>query len=304
MTTLVAETTGPFMPVALDGLVGVTPLAFPLYLSTGRGLPVLYRDERTSFTDVHLARLQMEGVTSIFIREQDRELYHRRVEGSLDRLLRNPNVPLEHRVSVLHGVAAGIAQDLLEGNLDRPGVLRAQKMLSATSALVLREKQAFAAVRSVLQASPDLVHHSMVVSFLCLGLMRQVVGGDQTLLQHAGLAGLLHDIGRVGREEEVEDGEHVRRGYETLVAALVPKPVCDAVLHHHERCDGSGYPLGVRSAGIPVLARVVGLVDTFVGIYTKRDARVGVFDALRILAEVYRGCFDEQFAVGLVQIFR
>lgn len=304
MTTLVAEATGQFVPVALEGLVGSAPLAFPLYLSTGRGLPVLYRDERTTFSDVHFARLQMEGVRSVFIREQDRTLYYRRIEADLDRLLRNASAPIEHRAAVLHGVATEIARDLLDARLDREGVLRAQRMLSATSALVLRDKKAFGAVRKVMQARPDLVHHSLVVSFMSLGLVRQVLGGDQTLLQHAGLAGLLHDIGRVGREDEVEDGEHVRRGYEILAAAVVPRPVCEAVLHHHERCDGSGYPAGVRIGGIPILARVVGLVDTFADIYIKRDTKIGAFDALRILAEVYRGCFDEQCAVGLVQMFR
>ncbi|MEZ5962985.1 MAG: HD domain-containing phosphohydrolase [Planctomycetota bacterium] len=304
MTSLVEEATGTYTPVALDGLVGGEPLEFPLFLRSSTGLPVLYRDERTVLTDVHLARLQTEGVQALYVREQDLSAYHRRVERELDRLLRNAAVPLEHRVGVLCGVAGQVAQDLLEGPPSRAQVQRAQRMLAATSALVLRDKKAFSAVRSVLQARPDLAHHSMVTSFVTLGLARQVVGSDPVVLTHAGLAGLLHDVGRVGHEDDVEDEEHVRRGLDRLATADLPRPVLDAVLCHHERLDGSGFPRGLRGPSIPLLARMLGLVDTFATIYAEQKPRVGVFDALRIIAEVYRGCFDEQIAVALVHQFR
>ena len=177
-------------------------------------------------------------------------------------------------------------------------------MLGAASALFLRDKKAFVAVRSILQARTDLAHHSMVVSLLSVGLAKQVLGSDTTALIHAGLAGLLHDVGRIGHEDDVEDGEHVRRGAELLVKADVPRPVLDAVAMHHERMDGSGYPLRLRGPSIAMLGRLVGLVDTFATIYSEQKTRVGVFDALRILAEVYRGCFDDQIAVALVRLFR
>lgn len=304
MTTLVEEATGSFAPIGLDGLVGVEPLAFPLFLGTGRGLPVLYRDERTLLSDIHLARLQTEGVQSLFIRGRDVALYHRRVERDLDRLLRNPAISLDQRVGVLCGVAAELAQDLMEAPPSRAHVQRAQRLLSAMGALVLRDNKAFGAVRSVLQARPDLAHHSMVTSFVCLGLARSVLGGDAATLTQAGLAGLLHDVGRIGYEDELEDEEHVRRGLDMLARADLPRPVLDAILCHHERLDGSGYPTGLRGSSVPALARIVGLVDTFTKIHAEQRPRVGVFDALRIVAEVYRGCFDEQIAVALVQLFR
>jgi putative nucleotidyltransferase with HDIG domain len=304
MAATLVEPTAAFAPVALDGLVGQEPLAFPLYLGTGGGLPVLYRDEQTAFSEQHLARLRSEGVRAVFIREQDRALYCRRVERELDRLLRNQDVPIEHRASVLCGVAMELAQDLTQTPPSKVEVQRAQRMLSATSALVLRDEKAFAAVRAVLQARADLAHHSMVVSLFSLGLARHVIGGDAMALTHAGLAGLLHDVGRIGHEDDPEDGEHVRRAAELLVPAEVPRPVVDAVAAHHERMDGSGYPLGLRGPSIAILGRLVGMVDTFATIYCEGKARVGAFEALRIVGEVYRGCFDEKIAVALVRTFR
>lgn len=304
MTSSVEESTETFAPIALEGLVGSEPLDFPLFIRSAAGLPVLYRDEHTLLSDVHVARLQTEGVQALYVRETDLPHYHRRVERDLDRLLRNQAVPLEHRVGVLCGVAIEVAQDLLQAPPDRAQLQRAQRMLSATSALVLRDQKAFGAVRSVLQARPDLAHHSMVTGFVCLGLARQVVGSDPVALTHAGLAGLLHDVGRIGHEDDIEDEEHVRRGVDMLSRSDLPRPVLDAVFCHHERLDGSGFPGRLRGPSIPLLGRMVGLVDTFATVYAEQKQRVGVFDALRIVAEVYRGCFDEQIAVALVHQFR
>ena len=55
---------------------------------------------------------------------------------------------------------------------------------------------------------------------------------------------------------------------------------------------------------IPEFARLVGLVTLFDKVYSGAEPRIGVFDALRILAQAYRGSFDERMAQGLVKLFR
>jgi putative nucleotidyltransferase with HDIG domain len=149
-----------------------------------------------------------------------------------------------------------------------------------------------------------LASHSLTVAFLSMGLARIVLGGDGGTLVHAGLAGLLHDVGKVGHEELDHDPEHTLRGADLLRSLGMPPPVVDAARAHHERWDGTGFPAGKQGAAIPELARIVGIVDSFDKVYSQQSPRVGVFDALRILAQAYRGCFDERLAVGLVKLFR
>ena len=60
----------------------------------------------------------------------------------------------------------------------------------------------------------------------------------------------------------------------------------------------------MRRDDIPTVARIVALVNLFDKVYTNQQPRVGVFDALRILAQAYRGSFDERMAQGLVKMFR
>jgi putative nucleotidyltransferase with HDIG domain len=303
-TTASPNPTTSWSAVPLAGLVQKDQVPFPLYLRTAESTWVLYHPAKAPLDDAHLGRLQAEGIGNLFIRDEDRPAYFARVESAIDQILLDRVTPLERRADVLHGVALRIADELLDGPPDRATVARAQKVMMATSGLLLREQQGFAAIRRVMTASQGLASHSLTVSFLAMGLARILLGGDGGTLLHAGLAGLLHDVGKVGHEELDHDPEHTTRGADYLKGLGVPSVVVDAARSHHERHDGSGFPAGLEGTAIPELARIVGIADTFDKIYSTQRPRVGVFDALRILAQAYRGCFDERMALGLVKLFR
>jgi putative nucleotidyltransferase with HDIG domain len=290
--------------VPLAGLVQDDAVPFPLYLRTADRTWVLWHTAESPLDDSHLGRLQAEGVNELFIRDQDRARYFARVENAIDRILLDRHMPLERRADVLHGVAKRVADELLAGRPDRETLGRAQKVMMATSGLLLREQQGFQAIRRVMGASQGLASHSLTVSFLAMGLTRVLLSADAPTLLVAGLAGLLHDVGKVGHEDLDHDPEHTVRGAEYLKGLTVPAAVVQAARSHHERHDGSGFPDGLAGDAIPELARIVGIVDTFDKVYSTQRPRVGVFDALRILAQAYRGCFDERLALGLVKLFR
>lgn len=293
-----------YTAVPLAGLVTADALPFALYLRTADNSWVLYRPQHEEIDEGHVGRLRSEGVTQLFIRDQDRAAYFHRVEASLDSVLLDRKMPIERRADVLYGVANIVASELLATRPDSTNVARANKMMMAASGLILRENQGFHAVRRVLTVSPGLAHHSLTVGFLSMGLARVVLGGDAGTLSIAGLGGLLHDVGKIGHEDLEHDPEHTTRGAAYLRALDLPAAVVDCALSHHECHDGSGFPRGLAGAEIPELARIVGLVDIFEKVYGSQRPRVGVFDALRILAQAYRGCFDERLAQGLVKIFR
>ena len=293
-----------YQPVPVEGLAAESPLPFPLYLQTAERQWVLYRDTSTQLNADHIGRLLSEGVEKLYIRAADRHSYFRRVEHQLDDVLKDKRVPIERRADVLHGVAVEMATDLLARAPDRAGVARAQKVLLATSGLLLREQKGFQAVRRLLRQGGELTTHSLTVGFLAMGLARHVLAADPAVLLMAGLAGLLHDVGRVGRSNGEHDPEHARRGYDQLRRLDVPDAVCEAAWCHHERFDGSGFPRGLKGEEIPEMARVIGLCNTFDKVYSGQQPRVSVFDALRILAQAYRGCFEDRLAQGFVTLFR
>ena len=112
--------------------------------------------------------------------------------------------------------------------------------------------------------------HSVSVSALMLALARQLEL-DEATTRLAGLAGLMHDIGkasipdailnkpaRLTNEEFDIMRSHPAFGTEVLRVSKMPPQVLDACLHHHEKMDGSGYPHRLMGADIHLLARKIG----------------------------------------------
>lgn len=132
---------------------------------------------------------------------------------------------------------------------------------------------------------------------------------------HLRLAGLLHDIGRVGVASGVWDkpgplttGEreqvmlHAHHGERILSRSTTLAPLAAAVGRHHERCDGSGYHRGVTGADLPMDARVLGAADVYVALTQDRPHRDAVSPdaAADHLADAARGGALDAEAVNAV----
>lgn len=126
--------------------------------------------------------------------------------------------------------------------------------------------------------------HCINVAILCMGLAVGLQWSKDDI-RDVGLAGLLHDLGKVrvdsqilnkpGRLTDAEFDEvkkHSRHGFEMLLEdGLVSRHVANAVLCHHEQPDGKGYPEGLVGNAIPRLARVISVVDAYDAITSHRS---------------------------------
>ena len=183
------------------------------------------------------------------------------------------------------GIAAG-ADDFLVRPL-RTKVLRArvQSVLRRKSVLdSMDEAEAvlFSLAQSVEARDPALGQHCQRLALLSstLGVAMGLPAPDLIAL-HRG--GYLHDIGKVavpdrvlfkpGRLNEEEwriMKEHTVRGEQICAGMKSLKSVLPIIRNHHERWDGSGYPDGLRCEEIPLLARVLQIVDIFDGLTRER----------------------------------
>jgi len=130
--------------------------------------------------------------------------------------------------------------------------------------------------------------HSVSVSALMVSLARKLGTAEKDVRQ-AGMAGLLHDVGKaqvplivLNKPGPLDAGEwatmqtHAERGYAVLREAPDVTPeVLDAVLHHHEKLDGSGYPHGLAGEQISPLARMCALCDVYDAITSNRPYKSG-----------------------------
>jgi len=128
-------------------------------------------------------------------------------------------------------------------------------------------------------------HSERIMELAGLLAARLDLPGDQRL--NLGIAAAYHDIGELGVPQEIlekpgplDAGErlavqtHPAVGESLLRRSVRVREVLQAVLYHHERFDGTGYPEGLAGDAIPVLARVLAIVETFDALVTPRPYRI------------------------------
>lgn len=130
--------------------------------------------------------------------------------------------------------------------------------------------------------------HSVSVCALMVSLGRQL-GLDEATCRDAGMAGLLHDLGKAAIPQDIlnkpgklTDDEftvvksHPVKGYETLLASGVENErVLDVCRHHHEKMDGSGYPDKLNAENISLIARMSAVCDVYDAITSNRPYKAG-----------------------------
>lgn len=155
----------------------------------------------------------------------------------------------------------------------------------------------------------DLTYiHSLNVAILCheFANWMHMPEEEQDILT---LAGLLHDVGKMGipgkiikkagllTDEEYElIKQHPQKGYDFLKKHPLDERIMNAALMHHERCDGSGYPQGLKADEIDDFAKIVAIVDYYDALTSARVYREPhcPFEVFRMLQQE-RDKFDSTY---------
>jgi HD-GYP domain-containing protein (c-di-GMP phosphodiesterase class II) len=212
-----------------------------------------------------------------------------------------------------------IQRDLQKGkNIDIDSVKQSVEIMVES---ILRNPSAFMLVKKLRDRDEYSYSHALGTSVWCATLGRHL-GLERIDIDSLALGGMLLDIGKnkvppelVSKKEPLNPQEmelmrnHVDMGVRLLVGNdEIPHEVFRMVATHHERADGSGYPLGLMNNEISVFGRIAGLADSYDAMTTQKSYRPNTLsphDAINELHSLKSTKFQpelvEQFiqAVGL-----
>lgn len=147
-----------------------------------------------------------------------------------------------------------------------------QKFLNEKS---IRSSIIFSLSQSLHEKNVETEQHTLRLVKYAL-MIGKKLGFTTAQLDELELVTKLHDIGKIGVSEEIllktdkltdeefkEIKTHTEKGYRILQASGELSHIARNVLTHHERYDGYGYPLGLKGAEIPIMARIVNVVDSY-----------------------------------------
>lgn len=155
--------------------------------------------------------------------------------------------------------------------------------------------------------------HSQRVSTLCEAL-GESLGLPQHQIQELKSVGLLHDIGKIAINEEIlnkpgnldedewkEIKRHPEIGYRILSTVKEMADMANYVLYHHERWDGNGYPKGLKEEQIPLVSRIIAIVEAYDAMTSMRNYHNGLCDDA-VIEELKKNA-GTQFDPELVNVF-
>jgi diguanylate cyclase (GGDEF)-like protein/putative nucleotidyltransferase with HDIG domain len=171
----------------------------------------------------------------------------------------------------------------------------------------------YALAATIEARDPYTYGHSRKVSSYAVALA-EAIGLPSEKVTVVSTAALLHDIGKIGIPDEVlnkvgkleaETWDLIQSHSKlsaTIVGHVVSLVSClPAILHHHERWDGSGYPSGLKGEAIPIEARILAIADSFDAMTSPRPYRQAM-SYKKVLDELKR-CSGTQFDPSLVEAF-
>ncbi|WP_147819932.1 HD-GYP domain-containing protein [Salidesulfovibrio onnuriiensis] len=197
-------------------------------------------------------------------------------------------VPIEEEIVVanrLYGEALKHARRFLDNvRAGKPvDYHEAEPTVDGFIGSIFRNESAAAALCKLRHADEYTYTHGINVSVLAIILGKHLNLTPEEL-RLVGIAGVFHDVGKalvpesiLNKPGRLSDEEmdimrtHAQKGYDVLsLQQDMPPEVMNAALEHHERCDGSGYPKGIRSTETHIISRVIGLVDVYDALTSRR----------------------------------
>jgi putative nucleotidyltransferase with HDIG domain len=241
------------------------------------------------------------GIMSVYIQEitddEDDEPISPVAQKNIERLRTEDRAKVCLSASVRAQVAEGI--QFVYSNTADPALAKTVTSIADTLLDAIRENNALAIDISALKTSDEYTFkHSVDVAMVSM-IVAQKMGMSETDIYNIGVAGLLHDVGKtkipleiLNKPGRLDDDEfEIMRQHSVYSYRIIqdnpdlPDAVKLAVLQHHEKINGTGYPLAATADQINPYAKVLTIADIYDALVTERP---------------YKSAFSQREAVEMI----
>lgn len=218
----------------------------------------------------------------------------------------------EEALDLLINDLCEIFEEVGRGN--KINVIHLRKSVEPLIGSISRNPDACLWVARLKQHDQYSYEHALSSAIWAVALGREV-GFSRQDLRSLAMGGMLMDVGKLRVAPELLQAkrpltakesaymqDHVAHGLKIIEESGIINPdVINMVAHHHERYNGSGYPLGTKGDMIPAVARIAGIIDTYGALTSNREyaAAISPSNAIRVLYDAR----DVEFQAELVEAF-
>ncbi len=260
-----------------------------------------------------IQNLMGQGVFSVYIDEQEEEESAIPAEHLLDNAyLETYKKTLDKLQDLYYKVGRGLELDMrdLDAIMD-----------DANVAILCEGATSVTQIHNMTRDGDYTIHHALNVGILA-GLVGKWIQYRPEQINELIMAGILSEIGKVKVPKEILNKQgklepeefdqikrHVDYGYDMLKVSPISNrtAVLSGVLHHHERCDGTGYPNHLKNEQISDYGKIIAILDIYDAMAANRSyaKRNSPFDIFKILYDdVLAGKLDTRFGILFMRNLR
>ena len=249
---------------------------------------------------------------SLYIDRRDMHHFQAYMEGNISGIIRDASKPLKEKSEAVYVISTNLINDLLN-EPKAANIHKVKDMVGHQLDFVMNNPGAVNSLMSITEHDYYTYTHSMNVAIYLVGL-----GGEMKLstqeIQELSLGGMLHDLGKakisldiinctgkLSDEQFSEMMKHPDFGVKMLRLIdvehkMVPENCYMAILHHHEKFGGGGYPCKLCGKEIHLYGRMTKVCDVFDALTTKRSYKEAMtsFEALRMMKDKMSNEFDPE----------
>lgn len=305
--------TDDYIPILVDTIRIDTTVGCDLYLQNhidGKVNYILYCSGSNAVKSDKIEELLRNNINRLFIRKKEQKKYLRYVESSLKHIINDGQINNKEKAQLIYNVAKNIMVDIFEDPRSGEQVERSKGWILNTVDFILKSKFALPNMMSMISYDYYTYTHSVNVAVLGLYFSKHL-GFKYDEMSVFGTGLLLHDIGKtqieseiINKREKLDQKEftrikmHVELGVDILIeVGGIDSISFLPVMQHHEKCNGKGYPKGLKDSEIHKYGKIASIIDVYDALTTRRsyaDARKP-FLALKIMRDEMEGSFDAKF---------
>jgi putative nucleotidyltransferase with HDIG domain len=299
---------GCFLAIYLETLRVDSVPDFDLYIDQGGSL-ILYRSSSLPFTEKARATLVENGVSKLYVSADDQKRYQQYVESNIRQILNDPSIEEVTKAGIVYDSAKHLVEDVFENPTRGENIKRSEALVESTVSLILHRENALQNLLRVMSTDYYTYTHSVNVCAYSLALGRSIGITSPAELKQLGTGAILHDVGKtkvpesiLKKRESLTSGErdlimkHPQWGYEIIKQTdIISDASCAAIIQHHERENGSGYPSKIGKDIIHRYSKIVAIADAFDAMTTHRIycPAKDTFQVLKIMYD-QEDAFDRQ----------
>jgi HD-GYP domain-containing protein (c-di-GMP phosphodiesterase class II) len=258
-----------------------------------------------------LAKLGNAGIETVYLETAQYDHFQELLRSTFASDVKNESLPVTQRFGILNEVVRGVLRDTFKWGSPAKVVEQSRGLATHVVDLICRDDVLTTELSAVLHHDYATFTHSANVAYYAVMLAKSLGYNDPDQLKVIATGGLVHDIGKLEIPESIlrkngrlttEEIETIRRHPGLGMLSLGPQQAIEfgqlmMVYQHHERVDGTGYPVQVPGKEIHEWARICTIADVFEAFTSNRPYRKrwSVPTALEMMEREAGKSFDAEF---------